>query len=208
MSDNPFASGEAELDDPFTRRSVSFQKPRSFVVLALYANVVVGVIGTYVSLGFFIDISFLELFGTMAFLELAVFFATVVPWCLWKYRAAKNIRVLRDSRFEFTPGWAIGWYFIPIFNLVRPYQAMKEIFHFSHSDETIAADSRLVGWWWAVWLGGNFLSNITARVEEPATMAVVCGLDSTFTVIAAFVAVALIKSINRAQEDFARRSGK
>ena len=45
----------------------------------------------------------------------------------WIHRANYNARQLGAENMKFTPWRSIGYYFLPIFNLWRPYQAMKEI---------------------------------------------------------------------------------
>jgi hypothetical protein len=50
----------------------------------------------------------------------------IVLICIWP-RANRNARALGATGMRFTPGWCVGWYFVPIMNLFRPYQAMKEI---------------------------------------------------------------------------------
>ena len=32
----------------------------------------------------------------------------------------------------FTPGWIAGWFFVPIMNLFRPYEAVKELYGERH----------------------------------------------------------------------------
>ena len=41
-------------------------------------------------------------------------------WMMWVHRSYRNLRrwVLRGS--DYSPGWAVGYYFIPILNLFRP----------------------------------------------------------------------------------------
>ena len=54
-------------------------------------------------------------------------------------------------------GWAAGYFFIPIMNLWKPYQAMKEIWQGSDPDPTVHAFSvrvpALLPWWWGLFLG-------------------------------------------------------
>ena len=45
----------------------------------------------------------------------------------WIHRANHNARQLGADDMRFTPGWAVGWYFVPIAWFWKPYQAMKEI---------------------------------------------------------------------------------
>jgi len=64
--------------------------------------------------------------GTSAIGGLA-FLATVIVWCIWQHRAQANAVVLSGGGLRFTPGWAVGWWFIPIANLWKPFQTVREL---------------------------------------------------------------------------------
>ncbi len=46
---------------------------------------------------------------------------------LWIHAAHKNLRALGTPDPQFTPGWAVGWWFVPIMNFFKPCQAMLEL---------------------------------------------------------------------------------
>ena len=83
----------------------------------------------------------------IAIAYLVVFIVSGFLILKWIYRANYNARQLGASGMKFTPGWSVGWYFIPIFTLWKPYQAMKEIWKASHApnDWTNAATSSILG---------------------------------------------------------------
>ena len=58
---------------------------------------------------------------------------TVVIFCIWIVRANKNVRALGANGLRFTPGWAVGFFFIPIVSLWKPYQAMKDLWRASQN---------------------------------------------------------------------------
>lgn len=70
----------------------------------------------------------------------------------WQFMASRNLAVLRDGRMRFTPWAGIGWYFMPIGNLWKPYQVMREIIQ--RSEEGAArplvmfpSTQVLAAWW-------------------------------------------------------------
>ena len=67
--------------------------------------------------------------------QIVIFVVSGILILMWKYRANFNAHQLGGTRMEFTPGWSIGWYFIPFSNLWKPYQAMKEIWKASRNPE-------------------------------------------------------------------------
>jgi hypothetical protein len=85
-----------------------------------------------------------------------------VTFLRWIHRTNKNLHALAGEQMTFTPGWSVGWYFIPIANLFKPYQGMKEIWQISHKNR--AAALTVVGWWWALWLISNFLGQLAFRL--------------------------------------------
>lgn len=83
----------------------------------------------------------------------------------WIYRAAWNLRHLGAKRLEFSPGWALGWYFVPFANLVMPYRAMKEIWLASLSPrDWQPGPAGLLPLWWGLWLIGGVLGHISMRL--------------------------------------------
>lgn len=72
---------------------------------------------------------------------------SVVPYLMWKYRAAVNARILDPAASRISPGMAVGSYFIPFVQLVIPCQAMAGIARASSG--SIAG----VALWWTGHLG-------------------------------------------------------
>lgn len=88
----------------------------------------------------------------------------------WIHRANYNARQLGAENMTFTPGWAIGYYFIPILTLWKPYQAMKEIWKASKNPtdwESQNADT-ILPIWWTFWLISNFLGQAIFRLSMRA----------------------------------------
>lgn len=83
----------------------------------------------------------------------------------WMYRANRNAQAFARG-LESTPPGAVYWYFVPIGNLWKPYEAMEETWRVSHDPEnwkrTFAPDA--MRWWWGFWLAGNIIGNISMRL--------------------------------------------
>ncbi len=142
-----------------------------------------------------------------------LYLATIIVFLLWLYRAHSNLRSLGAQRLDSSPGWAVGSFFIPFLNLVRPYKAVRELWRWSQPLEigpermTYAPSERapLVGWWWGLWLASNFTSNAYWKLSDKADAAQALpwlGLVADFTSIAAAVlAIMLIWSVDRMQTE-------
>jgi len=82
-----------------------------------------------------------------------------IVFFFWIYRASVNARQLGAKDMEISPGWAVGWFFIPFANLWMPFQAMSEIWNASASP-VMWRQLRtpvIVAIWWCLWLGVSFL---------------------------------------------------
>lgn len=104
--------------------------------------------------------------------QFTILIASAVLVLIWIHRAAFNVRQLGATGLRFKPGWCVGWYFIPIANLWKPYQAMKEIWR-ATSDPSNWQDeprSALLPWWWLFWLlyafAGQAAVRASLRAEE------------------------------------------
>lgn len=75
----------------------------------------------------------------------------------WVYRVACNARALGARGLDDSPGWAVGWYAVPVMNLVRPMRAMSQIWLASHAPARWQklGTPGLLGAWWGFWIAGN-----------------------------------------------------
>lgn len=72
---------------------------------------------------------------------------SVIPFLMWKYRAAVNARILDPAAMRISPGMAVVSYFIPLAQLVIPCQAMAGIARAS------TGSIQGVALWWAGHIG-------------------------------------------------------
>lgn len=84
----------------------------------------------------------------------------------WIYLANKNVRVLGATNLMYTPGWSIGYYFMPGTNLWKPYQAMKEIWKASLDPKNWndQKNPAILRWWWFFWLFSSLFGNVAFRM--------------------------------------------
>jgi hypothetical protein len=142
-----------------------------------------------------------------------VFVAATVFFLVWIYRAHQNLTPLKADFIEFTPGWAVGWWFIPFANLVKPFQVVREIWCESDPEvpegpsflaSSLHSAPTYIGLWWAFWIAMNVSANITSVVANakasPETIAGFMMFHSILAVAAAGLAVYMIYDITRRQE--------
>jgi uncharacterized protein DUF4328 len=101
----------------------------------------------------------------LAVLLIIAALVSLITLLVWIYAAHANLPALGARDLEFTPGWSVGWFFIPIMNLFKPYQAVREIWQNSDPGPLLHgafASTALVGWWW----GLRICSAITERIAS------------------------------------------
>lgn len=150
-----------------------------------------------------------------ALLELVIYVTTVVFFCVWLYRASDNLRAFNAwSRPDYSPGWAVGSFFIPLVNLVVPYRAIKEVWQKSGlPDELLLSEPgppATFPVWWLFWLLASFAGNISMRAsfnenvpESTATMISIGA--SALSIVAAFLAYLVVDAIDKRQEETSRK---
>jgi hypothetical protein len=87
--------------------------------------------------------------GITAIVRTLISVVAGILFLVWTYRIVKNAHLISFRPLRFSPGWAIGYYFIPILNLFRPYQALSDARRASDNpgDWMAALCSHLLGWW-------------------------------------------------------------
>jgi hypothetical protein len=132
----------------------------------------------------------------------------------WIHRANWNARALGAQGMEFTPGWCVGWYFVPVACLWQPFYAMQEIWKASKNPSawtTEAAPSTL-GLWWGLWILYSIIGQVSFRLTMRADE-IGEHINATWATIASDVAavplclalLGLVKQIQAMQD--ARRPG-
>ena len=134
---------------------------------------------------------------------------TMIAFLIWFHRAYRNLPSLGATDLKSTPGWAVGGWFIPFYNLVHPYRVAKEIFNKSDPrsvELNAATSSSLVGWWWGIYLLSGFVaSNAGLFGDEPPLQELITATwrnmaSNALGILAAVLAIAMVKRITTNQE--------
>lgn len=216
------------LDDGLTENKLHKMKPLSqktlFLKITVWATVGLGFLQLIANKFLYSgieryengDFSAIESIQSYSFfvIGIAVLFflsfilaAIAVP--VWFYRAHDNLKILK-KRLNFTSGWAAGWFFIPIANLVYPAKVMKEI----HNGTKVAFDTKnrklslmsmsgMVVLWWVSYIISGIFSQISSKMVDEDKIGA-SGNNYSLALIFLFVsllltlisAVALIKLVN------------
>jgi hypothetical protein len=99
--------------------------------------------------------------GVVGLIMVAVF----VVFIIFLFRASKNTELWDTSRRTWTPGWAIGGWFIPLANFVIPVLVILDIWRrtperSADGEARANPSASLVGVWWVLFLIGTVLIRI------------------------------------------------
>jgi hypothetical protein len=103
--------------------------------------------------------------GGGALLQLIAYIVCIVLVSKWIYRVSLNAHSLA-SGMSISPGWNVGFFFIPFANLWLPYKGLRETWAVSADPgawRTVKVPP-LLGWWWGLWIASNIVANIAFRI--------------------------------------------
>jgi hypothetical protein len=148
-----------------------------------------------------------------ALVRVGVYFVILILFLIWIHRANRNARALGAQNMRYTPGWSVGWFFVPFANLVMPYQVMQEIWRASSDPANWQSTSggALVGWWWTLWVGGYFVAEFSSymlsHMHDLATAksGSLTAMAHDGVQIAAYVLVMLLVTRITARQDWQSR---
>jgi hypothetical protein len=142
--------------------------------------------------------------NVLSAVQLIGFAVTAVFFIVWTRRAYRNLRPLGAGGLRYTEGWAVGAWFVPILNLIRPKQIVDDIWRASDPDLAITdppgpvstwqgkAVSPLLHVWWVLWLGAVLVSTIASTLDfDLGTAAQDNRTASIWMTISALVAIAV-----------------
>jgi hypothetical protein len=158
-------------------------------------------------------------FSLLALPSFVIGVAAIVVFLVWFSRAYKNLPPLGNRRLRFTPGWAVGSWFVPFLNLVRPKAIANDIWKGSDPelppgpteewrDRPVAP---LVHWWWGIYLASLFRFTVTFNDvgldEQDALYARLEAVYNLLTVVAGVLAIGVIGRVTERQRERATRAG-
>lgn len=122
----------------------------------------------------------------------------------WIHRVNSNAQ-LYSREMNVTPGWNVGFFFIPIANLWKPFQGVRETWEVCNSQNPEVPG--WMRWWWALWLITNMLGNASLRIGLEAETAQSLTVGAILDIIAALLSfplalllIRLIRTLTAAQE--------
>jgi hypothetical protein len=130
----------------------------------------------------------------------------LVLFLMWVHRTNRNAHVLAPS-FDMSPAWGVGWFFVPIACLAKPFEGVEKTWNIS-TDPTRwrSRDTpTLLRVWWGLFLATNFVglaSSIAAKTETAGGLSAAAFLTigTMATVVASSVAsIMMVRQLTQRQ---------
>jgi hypothetical protein len=104
--------------------------------------------------------------GLVALVFLATLIFVAFASLRWIYRLNANSHLLSDE-VRISPRWNVGWFFVPLANLFKPFEGLAQAWQASQAWRNDAPGDlpTVMRWWWGFWLIYTIVSNIAFRLE-------------------------------------------
>lgn len=148
--------------------------------------------------------------------DLAVVIAYQIFFYMWVYRVCTNLRAFGAEGLSISPGWAVGYFFIPILNFFKPYQSMRDAWQASTPGLDLQAKPE--SWWHvhsdpkvAIWWAVNVLEPVIGitcgllLINSEITYLGLAWIFMAMRVAKVVVTIFFITALTARQEETARR---
>lgn len=105
----------------------------------------------------------------IAIVYIIVYLTSAITFIQWFRRAYFNLH-LKVNDLAQTEGWAAGSWFVPIINLYRPFQIMKELYeqtktHLTRNNIEVNENftTKYLSIWWTLWIFNTILGRMISR---------------------------------------------
>jgi Domain of unknown function (DUF4328) len=129
---------------------------------------------------------------------------TAVLVSRWIMRVNANAQLVSDH-VTITPAWNIGWFFVPIATLWKPFEGVRQSWQASvdPADPGNVPVPNLMRWWWGLWLASSIIGNISFRLSLDGnrdTLVMASWLNAAVILVDIPLAWALIQMMQRFSE--------
>ncbi len=113
---------------------------------------------------------------TIEVLDVSTGLILVIIWALsgflalkWIYRVSMNAHVLAND-LSVSPPWAVGWFFVPVANLFKPFTAVSEVWRVSANPTSWREEQTptFINTWWGFWVAAWLIERAGGRWEMKA----------------------------------------
>lgn len=145
--------------------------------------------------------------------RLALQVAASITFLVWVFRSDALARALGSDRMGHTPGWSVGWFFVPFASLIKPYFVLKEIYFGTVLPRTYdlkfdePAGLTMMRIWWLISIADKLflavLPQLTSHTEGlQAKLAVtnILAASSALSIVATALTLLVVMDFAREQQ--------
>ncbi|HET7377151.1 MAG TPA: DUF4328 domain-containing protein, partial [Anaerolineae bacterium] len=154
----------------------------------------------------------------LANINLILLIVTGIVFLFWIHRAYDSLSTIGAYGLNYSPGWAVGGFFVPILNFVRPYQVVREMWKASDPAVpdgylwTSSPVSPLVLIWWLLWIGAGLIGNYirltfnskNATLDQFVSISGILLIGALITAIDAVLAMVIVLGLDARQQQKSR----
>lgn len=145
-----------------------------------------------------------------------IMYPTLALFFIWFYKVYRNLPVLGAEGLEFSPKWAVIYFFVPILSLYKPLYAAEEIWKASYpsTEETDSYSwqnnktSPIILTWWIFWVISSMVGfyllrqsfATAATVDELLNLSRVFAFSDLMSAISGGLTVLIVRKIDSWQE--------
>ncbi|WP_339750165.1 DUF4328 domain-containing protein [uncultured Rubinisphaera sp.] len=153
---------------------------------------------------------YLQRDAVLSMVLLIIYIPTAIGFAKWIHRSNNNARALGAISLPISPGWSVGYFFIPIMNLWKPYHAMRDISAASRNARNWYSENSLpiVLIWWFLYLIALGVDRVGGRmwqkadtVETLTAAAQVCMIGTLIGIPLTLAAFSMISQITKGIEE-------
>ncbi len=144
----------------------------------------------------------------LAIAEQLLYLGTTVALLMWVHRAYLNLTRADAPGLRFTPGWAVGYWFVPVLNIVRSKQILDDLWRASAQQGHDGADGKdkdplTIFWLCALvvaWLARAAARSHGATIDGLKLMSGLLMVSHLAYIAAAAILYRLVNSVTARQE--------
>lgn len=141
------------------------------------------------------------------FAQVILYITTAILFLVWSQRTTSNSRRSTNGDLDVTPGWAIGWWFVPIANLFKPLSMVQQNYKVAQRSSgpwRSRSSSGLVNAWWTFWVIFTIIDRVESQlVKQGADLGqgeiALNAVSGVIMITAAVLAIMVVQKISAMQ---------
>jgi hypothetical protein len=132
----------------------------------------------------------------------AIYLVNVVLFARLVYRANQNVRALGVREPRYTPAAMVWWFFVPIANLFKPFDAFKDVYRCSFPAQEQPELHPILGTWWTFWIAALIANYVNGQIPMASVLPtlIATGLAALLGVASAVSAASATSALAERQD--------